>query len=180
MAEEYYQYENDKKKKLDLKSKIILGLIGIAIVAAVVVLVVMLNRKESYDDDYFVSDDAKLVVAIDKELAAYDDSDYEPDVTYILYYYTGDDVTGMKVFFRYDTEEEAKEADENITMDGKFWATDKYLNGRYVIFNVDKEQYEGLVVSDIRKLIDDMKSAGTMYEPDEDTKNDVIDNDEKK
>ncbi len=177
MAEEYYQYEG-RNKKLDKKSKFILGGITFAVVALIILLIVLVARPTEYNDDYFVSDDAKLVVAVEKEIAAYDDSEYEPDVTYVLYYYSGNDVTSMKVFFRYDDEEAAKEANDNITMDGKDWATNKLQNGKYVVFDVAKDSYDGLTVSYIRKLIDDMKSAGTMYEPDEDTQNDVIENDD--
>lgn len=177
MIEENIQSGQNVRARKDIKPKIILGAIILATIAMIVLLIV-LARQEHYDDDYFVSDDSKLVVAMDKSIAAFEDSEYEPDITYILYYYSGDNITGMKVFYAYDSEDEAREADANVILKGKEWATSKNLSGKYLVFGVSDDQYEGLTITDIRKVISDMKSAGTMYEPDKDTQDEVIENDD--
>ena len=160
----------------DSKSKTILGIVVLVVIALVVTLIIILTRKEDYNEDYFVSDDYKLVVAMDKSIASYEKGDLEPDITYILYYYSGDDVNSVKVFFAYDSEEEAKEMDEKISLESKEWATSKKASGKYLVFDMAQDQFEGTTVSHIRDLIEDMKTAGTMYEPDKDIQDDVIDN----
>lgn len=144
--------------------KIALSVIAVAAVIAVVALVAGFSWREKYSTDYFVSDETKLVMGMDNEIASFEESEFEPAVTYVVYYYNGDTVRGMKVFFAYGSEAEAKEANKNIAMDGKEWAMNKNLSGKYIVFDVKKDQYEDLDVSLIRKMIESMREAGTLYE----------------
>ncbi len=125
-------------------------LVLVALVAVVIVLVVMNNRNE-INDDSFVSNDSKIVVTMDKDIASYDDSEYEPPITHVVYQLAGDNVDNVKLYFEYDNEDDAKEAYENISMEDKTWAAGKALNGKYVIFDFKKEQYEGLTSEQVKK-----------------------------
>ena len=70
----------------------------------------------------------------------------------------------MEIYFEYQTEDEAKTADENITLDEKDWAESKTLNGRYIIFKVAAGQYKGLTVEEMQETIENMRAAGTLLE----------------
>lgn len=144
--------------------KIILSVAAVVAVIVIVAVVAGFSWKEKYDADYFVSDGAKLVMAMDDEIASFEEGEFEPAVTYVVYYYSGDKVNGMKVFFAYDDETEAKEANKNIKMDEKEWAVGRSLNGKYIVFEANEDQYEDLSVSLVKKMIESMREAGTLHE----------------
>lgn len=166
--------ERKKKKKSEVIN-ITFTILAVVVVVVVVGLVAGFIWREKYNEDYFVSDDSKLVISLDKDIASFEDGDYEPELTRIVYYYDGDTINSMKVFFDYEDEAEAKVANENITMYGKDWATSKNLNGKFIVFEVTKDQYEGLKTEDVRGMINDMKSAGTLYEDEEEIEAEEID-----
>ena len=151
-----------KKFKLELcKHKIII--IGVFVVIFVVILAIILARTSFYEDisdDYFESDDTKLVLSLNKEMAAYENGEYEPDITRVVYYYNGDKVTGVRVFYDYDSEEEAKEANEFVVLSDKDWTTGKKLNGKYIIFEVERSQYNNLTTDMVRDNIERMRAIG--------------------
>lgn len=144
--------------------KNLLSALAVATVIVAIALVAGFSWRERYDEDYFVSDDTKLVIAMDSEIASFEDGEFEPETTYVVYYYTGDTVRGMQVFYAYDSNEEAKLANENITVDGKDWAVSKSLNGKYIIFSVTSDQYENLSATSVKNIIESMRAAGTLRE----------------
>lgn len=132
----------------------------IVIIAAVALFIVVLvailasgSYYEPIDDDYFVSDDSKLVYTLSKKMSNFETSENEPELTYIVYYYAGDDIINARMFYSYDSEEEAGEANKNITMDDKDWATSRKLNGRYIIFNTTSDFWSGLTTSFVKKAL---------------------------
>lgn len=166
----------EQNRRKDNRWKVVSVVLAVVIVVVIAVAVAGLLRRDKYDEDYFVSDETKLVVAIDKDMASFEEGIYEPDVTYIVYYYDGGDtIKNMKIFFAYDDEQEAEVANENITLEGKAWAKTKNLSGRFVVFVADEGQYENLETAYVRKIIEDMKAAGTMYEPEIEIKEEIID-----
>ena len=122
-----------------------------AIVAAV--MVIILNRTQPISDDYFVSDDTKMVMALDATQAAYEESEYEPEWTYVVYHYDGDKIVGAEIYFAYDSDEAAKEADEYVNLGDKEWAYKKELNGKYIVFKVRSGQYADLTSEYVRGII---------------------------
>lgn len=155
-----------RTKKRTGKWKAVLAVVAVVVVIIAIVVVAGFAWQEKYDDDYFVSDDEKLVIGMNDDIASLEDGEYEPGVTYLVYYYNGDKIDSMKVFFAYDSKESAAVANENITMDEKGWATNKKLNSKFIVFDVAEDQYDILKTEDVRKIIEDMKIAGTLYEPD--------------
>ena len=128
----------------------------VAIVAAILVvaLAIVLGKPQSISDDYFVSDDTKLVAKLDASQAAYESGEYEPAWTYIVYEYKGDEITNAKVYFAYDDDEQAREANAHISLDNKVWAYEKQLNGKYIVFSLFKYQYVNLTTEYVRGIID--------------------------
>lgn len=128
-----------------------------AVIAAVVAVVVGLvaSRPEAISDDFFVSDGVKLVLKLNAETAAYEDSIYEPETTFVVYDYEEEKITGVKIYFQYFDEEEAKTAYENIG--AKDWALTRVLNGRYIVFTLKPSQYSRLTTERVRDIIEGIK-----------------------
>ena len=149
------------------KNRVWLG--GIAVVLLIVVVIVGIvlgNRQEPITDGYFVSDETKLVQSMPASVAAFEENEeYSPSITHIVYYYGGgSEVTGMRVYFEYENEEQAVEANANISMEKKNWSTGRRLNGKYIVFGVKGEQYSGLTVAEVRANIESMGAAGGLIE----------------
>lgn len=126
------------------------------------VAVVMANRQEAIADDYFVSDDTKLVLTMDAETAGFVEGEYEPPYTHIVYYYSEDDITDVKVYFAYDDAEAAIQAYNNIDLADANWMASMGRNGRYLVFETKRAKYEGLSVSEVRSNINSARAAGAV------------------
>lgn len=147
-------------KKTNKKKNIIIT--AAVVVAAVVAIVVgiVVSREPALDDSFFVSDETKLVMSLNDDIAALEEGPYEPPVTHLVYYYDGDRVTNLKIYFAYDNEMEAETAFNNINMKGKDFATTKRRNGKYIIFDAVKARYEGMTVEQVQRNINAMRAAG--------------------
>lgn len=151
--------KKEQKQKIDLKSWIMAGCAMIAL-AIVITMIIILNQNEEIESDYFRSDDTKIVLTMDKETAALDDSEWEPEITHMVYYYDGNKITGAKAFYEYDDAAEAKEAYDNLGV-GEF-SESKKLNGRFVVFVIKKRQYDGMTVEELKENIELLKQIDAL------------------
>ena len=149
-------------RKQDGTRVVAIMIVALVFVVLLVSLIVGMGamKNEQYSDDYFVSDGSKLVLSLDKATTSFVNEDSEPDVTHIVYYYSGGNIREVKIFFAYNDGDEAKTADEKIGEDYKEWAVSKEVNGKYLIFEVDQETLEGVTTEEIRDNIENMKAAG--------------------
>ena len=118
------------KRTIEFREDFAIAMIitSVFILVAVMVGVGMnLQAINRLNSSYFKSDGMKLVLSMNKDIASFDDSDYEADITHVVYYYTGNTINNVRVFFAYDTKNEARTAYNNISMDGKHWALKKKL-----------------------------------------------------
>ncbi len=149
----------EKKKIEEMKKRnIIATIVGVAIlavIAVVVFIVININKISPIDDDYFMSDDTKLVIDVDGDKILVEAGGQRPVMAYKVYYYTGDDVNDMKVFFEYTDDEQAKTADGTMGDGYKEWAENKKINGKYIVFDVKKSQYDGIKTSDVRQMMEE-------------------------
>lgn len=139
-----------KAQKKDNKNLIIGICCAVLVVVVIVVAVVFATRGTTkLSDEYFVSDDTKLV------LNAGDDEDEFK--IHEVYTYSGDDITGMTTYYEYKSEAEAKAAlDEynKASEEEKAGIKGVSVNGKYLVIEVTEDQYEGRTVSDIKELIE--------------------------
>ncbi|MBQ9018524.1 hypothetical protein IJ117_02110 [Candidatus Saccharibacteria bacterium] len=145
------------EKRINNRRYLIVTIVVVVMAVAAIVLGVVLWREPEIEEGFFQSDDSKTVVKLDKFTAAFDESEYEPDTTYVVYYHDGENVNKMQVFFVYDTNEEARAANDGIEMSDKDWALTKKVNGRYVIFDAVRARYDGLtkdVVQENAKMLE--------------------------
>ena len=143
-----------RKKGIDLKTWILVGLAAVAFVI-VSVAIIVLNQVEKFDSSYFHDGDGKIVLTMNKYYAELDSSEYESDITHVVYYHDGNKVTNARAFYEYKDEAEAKEAFDNLSL-GEF-AEGKKLSGRFVVFSVKKQQYEDLTVEELKHNIELLK-----------------------
>ena len=151
--------KSKNKKKFDSKTWIYVGLLIVALVL-VIVAIVNFSQNEKFDSGYFHDDDSKIVLTMDRNTAALDDSIYEPNITHIVYYYDGNKITGVRAFYEYSTEEEAKTAYAHLGLGD--YADGKKLSGRFIVFNVKSMQYENLTVEDLKKNVELLKGIDAL------------------
>lgn len=149
----------DEKKKIDIKTWV---LVGCAVVALVIVIAVILafNQSEKIDSSYFKDSDGKIVVTLDKEMAALDDSIYEGDVVHTVYYYDGDKITNARLFYEYYSEDDAKKAYEKLEPNA--YLEDKKLNGKFIMFKVNKVLYEDTTVTELKETIEQLEEIDAL------------------
>ena len=124
--------------------------VGLALVALIIVIMMILkfNQNEKIDSSYFHDADGKIVLSMDKEISALDDSEWEADVTHMVYYYEGDKIIAARAFYEYATEAEAEEAYKHLDLGT--YANGKKINGKFIVFDVNKSQYENMTVEDLK------------------------------
>ena len=136
----------------------------VAIIAIVVVAIVIIkNTKPVLNDDYFKSDDTKLVITIDGG----DTGEYSAVKQHQVYTYSGDKITGLKGYAEFVSADEAKLAYDNYkaTNDGDFNSIE--LDGKYIIFTIGEEQYKDLTTSAVKQYIELFESLKNINLEDE-------------
>jgi hypothetical protein len=136
-----------ENKPFDYKTTIWIGLFLVAFVI-VVMAILKFNQNESFDSNYFHDADGKMVFTMDRNNATLDESAWEPEITHVVYYYEGDKVVAVRAFYEYATEAEAEEAYKHLAL-GDF-SDSKKTNGRFVVFDVKKSQYENTTVEELK------------------------------
>ncbi|MBQ6461464.1 hypothetical protein IJJ36_03505 [Candidatus Saccharibacteria bacterium] len=156
--------EKTQKKNVQKNNKLIAIVIAVVVAALVIIIAVVIGlnlcASEKIDDSYFVSDDKKIVLSLNDEMAGFVNGEFEPSITHLVYYYSGDKINNVKIFFAYNDEKEAKAAYDEIGEDYKEWASNKELNGKYIVFRTDNEPYENLSVETLRSDIESIKAVG--------------------
>lgn len=136
------------EKPFDYKTTI---WVGLALVALMIVIMAILqfNQNEKIDSSYFHDANGKIVLTMNREMSALDDSDWESDVTHVVYYYEGDKIVAARAFYEYATEAEAEEAYKHLELGS--YSNSKKINGKFVIFDIDKSQYENMTLEDLKE-----------------------------
>lgn len=147
------------RKKFDRKTLIWTIVAAIAFILVVVMIVVM-NLPEKFDSSYFHDDNNKIVLTMDKETSALDDSPWESGIVHMVYYHDGKNITNVKAFYEYPNEEMAKIAFSKLEP-GEY-ANNKKLSGRFVIFQIDKSQYEEMTVESLKENIELLKEIDAL------------------
>lgn len=135
---------------------------AILALAVVIALIVVLNQPEKISQDFFVTDDTKVVMSIDGELSAMEEGEYEPEVTRWVYFHNGEKVTNVKVYYEYEDEEDAAEAFDNITMSE--FVAGKVLNGKYIVLQMKDDELGDISLEDIREQVEAMEAAGVLVD----------------
>ena len=138
------------KKKL-LQNRLFLGIASILVLIVFVISMIVINNRPKYNDEYFVSDDSKIVLAMTAEAS---EDGKTPTTTYVVYYYSEDKITGIKQFYKFDEEAKAKEVFDELDVSGMDWIAEKSLEGHFIIFNLASSQYENLTTQDVKNSVE--------------------------
>ncbi len=151
------------RRKIEFREDFAVGMIIGIVVLMIIIMVavgVSLQAMNNLGDSYFVSDKHKLVLTMNKDVASFEEGEYEPDYTHVVYYYSGNEIKTVRIFFEYDNRSDAKYANKKIDMTTKPWASKKRQLNRYVVFELTPDQYENLTTNEVKDSIISMKAAG--------------------
>ena len=156
----------DKSKK-DNKNVIIGVVCAVVavIVIAIIAAVVATSGKSGLSDVYFQSDGQKYVLTIETDQTAIEETDeaYVPVKTHLVYTYSGDQITGLKLYYEYADEDTAKKALEEMkSAAGSEDLGEVVVEGKYVIATAPEDQYKDLTASDVKAQIEFMESLKNM------------------
>jgi len=143
-----------KKRLLNFKN-IFSVVIIVLFVAVIATLIVMMNRETTYDESYFVSDGSKLVSKIDPIYYEGDEKTPEPLAAYMVYYYSGEKITDVKAFYKFETEEIAKKIYEDATNKEIDWVKEKKLSHEYLIFSLVDSEFKDLNTTLVRSFTEE-------------------------
>ena len=135
-------------------------------VLVIVAVIVILTSSKKLDESFFVSDGTKYVATLSSGYDIYNVSDieYTPEKIYLVYFYSNGKVTGVKAYYKYDSESKAKEAcdklDKNID---ELDDVDKVeANGEYLIIVSSKSAYEKMTADDAKQQVEFMEMIERM------------------
>ena len=155
---------NKKSKKSGNKNLIycICGVVAVAVVA-IVVAVVFLTSNKPIDDSFFVSDDTKYVLTMNANVFSGQTGEYMPEKIRMVYFYSGDKVTDLKMYYEYEDEEIAKKAADYLkTVDMGEEIADIAVNGKYVIATANKSTFEQMTADDAKQQVELMEMLQNM------------------
>lgn len=178
----------NKKAKTKTKAKkdntpMIIGIcVGVVAVIAIIVGIVFAVRggSNALGDNYFVSDGSKYVLTIESDQDALDSDDGEPAPvkTHMVYTYSGDEVTGLKMYYEYADSATASKAYGSMEDTEEDGIESIAIDGKYIIITGDKSSYEGLTASDVKEQIEFMETLKNYTPEDSDDAEDVIESGE--
>ena len=164
-SESNISIQPNKKKN---KSIIIAAVAALVVIIAIVVVVVIILNNNSISDSYFVSDDKKLVLNLKTNPS--EEDPYTPLESHLVYYYSGNEITGFKAFYKYPNAEAAKTAYDFYFNDGDNYYENIETKGNYVIITTKETDYNSLTAEDVRQQIE---YINTMDSSTEDTTSDT-------
>lgn len=133
--------------------KIIIGVLATVVVITAVVAAIMILKPKTLDEKFFVSDDTKLVYNVGKEISG---GLYDATEIYMVYDYSGDQITKLTTYYGYETEELAKSAADKYS--DIFTPNEDIekveVNGRYICLTAKPYVYEGTTVDSVKTIID--------------------------
>ena len=131
---------------------------------AVVIVAVIFATKSSLNDAYFVSDDSKYVLTVDRDMLETEDKENSPIKTHIVYYYSGDAITGVTTYMEFDNDATAKAALDLYKNADQTGVKSLKTDGKYLVVEMTEDQYKDLTVSDVKQQVEFMemlKKSGT-------------------
>lgn len=168
--------ENAKKTNKNL----IIGICaGVAVVVAIVIAVLLIAKPGGMfggglNDDYFKTDDTKMVMTLNQDESSFSDEEYAPLKTHTVYYRSGETITGVSTFYEYADDATAKKAYDHVNDSDTTGAKEVKLRGKYIEIVLSEEVYEGTTAEEVQQSIEFMEMLRQMdFEDGQD--DDVID-----
>ena len=148
----------DQKKKV--KIGVLIGFIVAIVIFAGVSLVMILNRKVELNDEYFKTDGSKIVINYKPDFVLYEDGKYEPEKVYGVYYRSGNNISGVKIFYEYNNAETAEQEYNSDDVENSEWVEKRELDGKYIVLSLKKTSSEDTNAEQITEYAEDLREAG--------------------
>ena len=151
-----------KKAQKKNNKNLIIGICSavVAVVVIVIVAVVFLSKggSKKIDDTFFVSDGSKYVLTLGSEYIDTEE-DFTPSKSHMVYYYSGEKVTGLEMYYEYADAATAKKAYDILSADADANAEFKEvkLDGKYIVLVANSSDYEGMTTSEVKSQIELME-----------------------
>lgn len=159
------------KKKAKNKSLIAwVSVVLVVVVLIVVVVCVLISSGQKLNESFFVSDGTKYVLTLSPgdDVISVNTNEYVPQKAYLIYFYSGDRVTDVKVYYKYDNFETVERAvkyfNEQRTNNSQIAEID--VNGDYVVIAADKALYEDMTADDAKQQVEFMEMLQNMSSTD--------------
>ena len=152
----------EKAKKNN--KNLIIGICTGVLIIAIIIVAVIFATKSSLNDSYFVSDGSKYVLTVDRDMLETEDKENSPIKTHIVYYYSGDAITGVTTYMEFDNDATAKAALDLYKNADQTGVKSLKTDGKYLVVEMTEDQYKDLTVSDVKQQVEFMemlKKSGT-------------------
>jgi hypothetical protein len=103
------------------------------------------SEKTVYDDIELYSDDTKYV--------------FEMGNTKYIFYYSGDEITGYTTYTEYEDAETANAVYSLLKKEDLTGVDKYYTKGKYIVYELNKSEYEDMKASDIKLAYSYMKEV---------------------
>lgn len=144
-----------EKAKKNNKNLIIGIVAAVVVVVVVIVAVVLATSGSKLSDSYFVSDGSKYVLTMSAEEMSLEDDEYAPLKAHVVYFYSGDEITGLKTYYEYADAGSAKTAFDALLQEMEGEDVSNYaLDGKYIIITSDESEYSEMTVDDVKQQIE--------------------------
>lgn len=153
----------EAKKKKNNKNLIIGICAGVLVIAVIVVAIIFATKgTTNLNDAYFVSDDTKYVLTVNSDELDEEKTEVTPIKTHLVYYYSGDAITGMITYMEFADEATAKSAIEAYKSIDQTGVKNIYTNGKYIVVEMTEDQYADITASDVKQQIEFMEMVKGM------------------
>ncbi len=149
-----------EKAKNNKNQGLILGLcIAIIIIAVIVaaIIAIMISRRNGLtglNDSYFTTDGSKYVIEMDGDDLYVEDEISIPNKYYLVYNYSGDNITGLKAYYQYNEIDTAQKVYQYFLDNYSSLYDSIDIDGTYIILTIPASDYEGITASDVKTQIE--------------------------
>lgn len=153
----------NKSKKSNKKNLIIVGICAAVAVVIIVVVAIILANHRGLNDGFFSSDGTKYVLNLGSGDVSFEESEYDPVKTHLVYFYSGDEITDLKAYYEYTDNSAAQAAAEYLKENYDEAEADKIaVEGKFVIFTAPESEYQDLTASAVKEQIEFMEAIRNM------------------
>ena len=150
-------------KKEKNNQGLIIGICAaVVIIVIIIIAIVLATTNRGVSDSYFVSDGSKYVLTVESEDIDEDETSISPVKIHSVYNYSGDAITGLKTYYEFKDAASAKTAYDTITDEEKAEFKEVYLDGKYIVFVSNEDDYADITASEVKQNIDFINSLKDM------------------
>jgi hypothetical protein len=137
-----------------INGKTIFSIVIVVLLVLVTSILIALNLRPKYNDDYFKTDGTKIVASITDNIDTAEEMGASLEKAYMVYYYSGNTITEVRIFYKYENDEVAKAVFDKINVDDFEWTNKKSISDSYVILNLAASEFNELTTEMVREFSD--------------------------